>query len=228
MKTILKLSLLFTLLLVVACGSDDDASCTEQTWYLDADADDFGNLEASQSACTQPVGYVTDNTDLDDNNASVFPNATEICDGIDNDGDGQVDGLTSSNCAAGEVCENGSCVAAITYYFDADADGFGDASNFITAGSSAPTNYVLDNTDCDDSDPTTNPGATENTADGIDNDCDGEVDECTNDAACNDGDASTYDYCENGYCVYAIICANDGDCPTGMTCVDIGGVSVCQ
>lgn len=211
MKTILKLSSIIILLLVVSCGSDDDTSCTEQTWYQDADADGFGNANVTQSACTQPTGYVSDNTDFDDNNASSFPNATEICDGIDNDGDGQVDGLATSNCGAGEVCENGSCVQATTYYADQDQDGYGDASNSILAGSTAPTGYVLDNTDCNDSDVSMSPGAQENATDGIDNDCDGEIDECDSNSVtecdCTDGVDNDND---------GDVDCDDSDC-TGMT-----------
>lgn len=229
MKTILKLGSLLIVLIVVACsGSDDSPSCIEQTWYQDADGDTFGNVSVTQNSCTHPTGYVSNNTDFNDNDDRSYPNATEVCDGLDNDGDGQVDGLTTSNCGVGEVCENGTCVAETTYYLDADNDGYGDASNFITAGSTAPNDYVLDNTDCDDSDPNINPGA-QDIFDGIDNDCDGDIDECTDDSNCDDGDSNTYDYCNNGYCVSASYCVNDSDCPAGTTCVDLGGgVKICQ
>lgn len=229
MKTILKLSFTLLVLVAISCGKDDDASCTEQTWYQDADADGFGNPAVTQNACTQPAGYVLGalGGDLEDNNASVYPNAPEICDGVDNDGDGLVDG-DNTNCEVGEVCQNGTCVAATTYFFDADGDGYGDATNTIEAGSTAPTGYVLDNTDCDDSDPNINPGV-QDVYDGMDNDCDGDVDECMDDSACDDGDPNTYDYCNNGYCNSVPYCVNDNDCPPGTTCVDLGGgLKVCQ
>lgn len=226
LKTIL--SLFAVALVIAACSSNDDSSCTEQIWYQDADGDGFGNLNQTQSSCTQPNGYVSDNTDFDDANSSSFPNATEICDGIDNDGDGQVDGLESSDCGTGEVCENGSCIAATTYYADNDADGYGDASNSIEAGSTAPIGYVLDNTDCNDSDANMNPGA-QDVYDGVDNDCDGDIDECLDDSDCDDDDPNTYDYCNNGYCTSVPYCVDDNDCPAGTTCVDLGGgVKVCQ
>ena len=210
MKTILKLSLVFTLMLVVACGSDDDSpTCVEQTWYQDADGDGFGNATATQNACTQPTGYVANNTDLNDNDANSFPNATEICDGLDNDGDGQVDGLMTSNCAAGEVCENGSCVPAVTYYLDADADGYGDDTNSIIAGSTAPNGYVAIAGDCDDTNETTNPGATDVCGDGIDNNCDGNFDEnCVE--ICDDGIDNDLD---------GLIDCDDSDCSGDVACV---------
>lgn len=53
-------------LLISSCG-EDDMSCTETTWYQDADGDGLGNPDESQSACEQPSGYVSDNSDPDDN-----------------------------------------------------------------------------------------------------------------------------------------------------------------
>lgn len=49
-----------------SCKNDDDVTCTETTWYQDADGDGLGNPDVSQDACDQPTGYVADNTDTDD------------------------------------------------------------------------------------------------------------------------------------------------------------------
>ena len=63
---------------------------TATTWYADADGDGFGDPAASQEACAQPAGYVDNDEDCDDGNASVNPEATEIPnDGIDQDCDGE-------------------------------------------------------------------------------------------------------------------------------------------
>lgn len=127
-------------------------------YYQDADGDGYGNPQVSTKAKSCPSGYVENNTDCDDNDAAVHLQAQEICDGKDNDCDGEID----------EGVKN-------TYYLDADADGFGEASKTVQA-CVAPSGYVADNTDCNDTDSTVHPGAAE-VLDGKDNDCDGTIDE---------------------------------------------------
>jgi trimeric autotransporter adhesin len=62
------------------------------TYYQDLDGDTFGNPAVSVSTCAlPPLGYVLNNTDCNDNSAAARPNATEVCDGIDNDCDTQID-----------------------------------------------------------------------------------------------------------------------------------------
>jgi hypothetical protein len=62
-----------------------------QTYYADTDGDGFGNPSVSQQACSIPSGFVLNNTDCNDNSATINPTATEICDGIDNNCNGQTD-----------------------------------------------------------------------------------------------------------------------------------------
>ena len=122
--------------------------------YRDADGDSFGDPNDSVlSAGSCPAGYVSDNTDCDDGDGSIHPGATEIPDdGIDQNCDG-VDGT---------VC-----------YADSDGDTFGDPNNSTVSSGSCPSGYVSDSTDCDDSDGSIHPGATEIPDDGIDQNCDG-------------------------------------------------------
>jgi hypothetical protein len=48
-------------------ASKDDGSCKlSQLWYQDEDGDGLGNALVVQSACTQPVGYVSNSSDEDD------------------------------------------------------------------------------------------------------------------------------------------------------------------
>ncbi|MEM1120890.1 MAG: GEVED domain-containing protein [Bacteroidota bacterium] len=63
------------------------------TFYADTDGDGYGdpNQTMSQSCAVNPVGYVMDNTDFDDTDNTRYPNAPELCDNKDNNGDNQVD-----------------------------------------------------------------------------------------------------------------------------------------
>ena len=73
------------------CNTGVDEGLPETVYYKDLDADGYGNPSATVSRCSQPSGWVTNNGDCNDNNAAINPAATETCDGIDNDCDGQTD-----------------------------------------------------------------------------------------------------------------------------------------
>jgi len=94
-----------TFFFTTACSSDEsdsDESCITAQYYQDGDVDGFGNPDVSQESCIQPDGFVVDNTDFDDTNATAFPGADEICDdAIDNNGDGDVDECGLLNLIAG-------------------------------------------------------------------------------------------------------------------------------
>ena len=82
----------------------------QSTWYQDADNDGFGNPAMSQLACVQPPGYVSNNTDCNDANPLVNPSGTEICNGIDDDCDSQIDEICAVNdhCTTATAITNGS------------------------------------------------------------------------------------------------------------------------
>jgi hypothetical protein len=141
--------------------TDEGFSSTPSTWYADDDGDGYGDPDDALERCTQPSGYLADDTDCDDTDSSVNPAATEYCDSVDNDCDGTVDEDDAAD--------------ASTFYADADSDGYGD-SGTTTVSCTAPTGYVSDATDCDDASASANPGATEY-CDDEDNDCDGSTDE---------------------------------------------------
>ena len=94
--------------------------------------------------------------DCDDLDATVNPGATELCDGVDSDCDGDlVDGFS-----------------------DYDTDGVPDCVDEDDDGDGEP-----DDTDCAPLDPSIYPGATETPADGVDQDCnDVDAIECPEDA----------------------------------------------
>jgi cysteine-rich repeat protein len=86
------------------CKGDCSAVETQTAWYPDNDADSFGDILASaNSQYCQPAGEVADNTDCDDDDAAIHPNATEQCsDSIDNNCNGQVD----EGCGGSSDCQS--------------------------------------------------------------------------------------------------------------------------
>ncbi|MFP2934796.1 putative metal-binding motif-containing protein, partial [Pyxidicoccus sp. 3LG] len=140
------------------CDGQADEGLPTQTWYRDADGDGYGDTSQSVQDCRQPSGYVANASDCNDTNGAIKPGAAEVCDSVDNDCDAQADeGLMGA------------------WYRDADGDGHGNASQ-STQACAQPSGYVSNSTDCDDSNASTRPGATE-TCDGLDNNCSGAVDE---------------------------------------------------
>ncbi|GEM_PF-1220233 len=105
-------------------------------------------------------GFTSD-VDCDDGDIAINPGATEICDGVDNDCNGDIDDADAG------------VTGRSTWYADADGDSYGDDTDPGTLACLQPSNTSADNTDCDDSDAGINPGATEINGDGIDQDCDG-------------------------------------------------------
>ena len=117
-------------------GAIDQGFEDLETWYVDADGDGFGG-EAVE-ACEQPSGTVTDGTDCDDGDADVNPAAIEVCNEIDDDCDGTVDQ---------------DAVDAVTWFRDADADGYGVPDPSVEA-CEQPSGYTDNIDDCDDGDAT--------------------------------------------------------------------------
>ena len=90
---------------------------TPTTWYEDFDGDGFGDASSTLSDCTQPSGFVSDDTDCDDNDATVFPGATEVCNGIDDDCDGQIDEGMNCTCINGHTTN--TCLGTSDLWNDA-------------------------------------------------------------------------------------------------------------
>ena len=149
-----------------ACNFDpaataDDGSCTLPiTYFYDEDGDGYGTPDISQDACAAPSNFVTNDLDCNDLDNTINPNATEVCDGVDNNCDGQIDeGITTS-----------------TYYEDLDGDGFG-SSNSIQSCLPIGSFNTLNTGDCLDNNDQAYPGAAEICGNGLDDNCDGFTDE---------------------------------------------------
>ena len=113
---------------------------------------------------------ISGGADCSDTDESVYPTATELCDGLDNDCDGSLPLVESD--------QDVDLFVACTF----DTDGWdGDGS-------------ILGDADCEDLDPNIYPGATESPYDGIDQDCDGS-DQCD-----VDGDGYVAVECEGDDC----------------------------
>lgn len=136
-------------------NADEDV---KEIFYADADEDGFGNPSISIEVCSLPEGYTNNNSDCDDLSSVVYPGAQEICDGLDNDCD--------------EIIDNG---LLIDFYLDADGDGFGSDETIIQACAPVYGAAVLGG-DCNDNDNTISPVVSE-ACDGVDNNCNGDVDE---------------------------------------------------
>jgi hypothetical protein len=131
---------------------------------VDGTRSDIGAFGGPRATVTDRDGDGTlDIYDCDDTNPDVSPHATEVCDFIDNDCDGIVDDGFSS-----------------LWYVDADGDGFGDKGDVAPTRvcPPGPPGTVDNNLDCDDTDPAIRPDAAE-VCDGIDNQCNGIIDDPT-------------------------------------------------
>jgi len=160
-------------------GETDEEARNAPSWFLDGDGDGFGDGDVALESCEQPSGYTANTQDCDDSQPEINAGAVEICDGIDNDCDGETDGADADD--------------AFLWHLDTDGDGYGISSKGEWA-CEPPSGYVEEGRDCDDSDPAVNPDA-EEACNGIDDDCNGQVDEGPAEGALDwysDGDGDGY------------------------------------
>ncbi|NBS41031.1 hypothetical protein EBS80_00020 [bacterium] len=141
---------------------DTGDPCDPVSWFADEDGDGVGDGVSTEACDTPGDGFVTVSGDCDDGDATVSPNAAEICNGVDDNCDGVTDD---------------DAVNKTTWVLDADNDEYGDPANVVVACAQPGDDFSPDlaATDCDDGDVLIHPGATE-FCDGIDNDCNGVVD----------------------------------------------------
>lgn len=165
------------------CDGSDSVTC-----FVDDDGDGAGSPTTTVSTdedCTD-LGESPAADDCNDSDATIGPGATELCDSLDSDCDGDlVDGFGDQDGDGVPDC--------IDPEFDWDADGVPAAA------------------DCDDSDASVYPGATEIMDDGIDQDCNG-FDTVT---CFDDSDGDGYGGAANGFTA-------DGVCD-GESLILLGG-----
>jgi hypothetical protein len=126
-----------------------DPAVIGQTFYEDSDNDGYGDINSTIVASAAPNGYVSDNTDCNDTDAAINP-ATVWFIGVDTDGDTFFGSTTSLT-----QCESPGAGYLITAPATLDCD------DSLATGSSI------------------NPDAIEVPANGIDDNCDGQVDLAT-------------------------------------------------
>ena len=223
-------------------GDIDDADSsidlsTGSVFYADTDGDTFGDADTEIEACALPDDAVENMDDCDDTSADINPDATEVCDEVDNDCDAMIDDEDDSLDAS----------TGTEYWADTDSDGEGDMDGSMWA-CTMPDGSVDNMTDCDDTDAALNnadvdsdgfascadadgiadcddTGATDLTNTSLDGDCDGTL---TADD-CDDMDAMSTIRADDMDCdgvVTADDC-DDMDIAVGATDVDGDGFIAC-
>ena len=162
---------------------DNDATVTSLVFYADGDGDGFGVDSVTTEACSPPEGFAAQAGDCDDAEVAIHPGGIELCNGVDDDCDGTIDGEEAYD--------------ALEVYRDGDGDGWGDEAS--VAVDCLDDDTTLIGQDCDDTDADVHPGADDTWYDGVDSDCDDEDDyDADRDGHASSAWSSTGTDCDDG------------------------------
>jgi hypothetical protein len=121
----------------------DDPDLSTVTWYLDADADGYGDPATGEPGCAAPDEHVADGTDCDDADPEISPGTTDVCGGGDADCDGWDDACEREDTfdlaeADARILGRAAGDAAGGALALADADGDGVADLLVLAAGQGP------------------------------------------------------------------------------------------
>ncbi|MBM4394984.1 MAG: putative metal-binding motif-containing protein [Deltaproteobacteria bacterium] len=177
---------------------EDSTGC--KSWFRDDDEDGWGLDTSRRCLCKpEPPWTAQIGGDCDDLRPTVNPNGLEVCNGLDDDCNGEVDPTGIAGCKP--------------HYLDADGDSWGDAKQWKCQCAPMGPYSATDKGDCDDDDASVWPGAPEK-CDGKDNDCDG-FEEGEADRACSTDCGSGWQSCVGG-------ALEPCTAPPVNTCIDYG------
>src|SRR6266496_3541845 len=159
------------------CDDNDPLQHPNQVWYADADHDGHGDKFNDIRQCSRPgssyfaASELVGVDDCVDINSAMYPGAPEVCDGLDNNCNGEVDegvqqlfaqdkdgdgagnlNVTVAGCSApegyvpfalpGDCDDDNPAISSPKWYYrDKDHDGYGDPNDVITAFCSLIVQY---------------------------------------------------------------------------------------
>ena len=222
-----------------AADSDDSGvdPATTQTYFPDNDGDGYGDAAfAGLALCEDPSTaddpWFTENSDCDDGDAAVNPDATEICDELNVDED-------CSGAADNDDPDVDSATQSV-FYTDGDGDGYGNELDPGTLYCDGFDGVVADKTDCNDSDGAVNPGAsevcdeldTDEDCSGAADDADENVDTVTQTLFYVDSDSDGYGSDSDSGALYCDapsgLVADNTDCDDGAGAVNPSATELCD
>ena len=197
----------------------DAEGCT--VYYQDRDLDGRGRGDSSACLCAPRFPYLVATTDdCDDTNPNIFPAATEVCNGLDDNCNGSTDEDVQGQCT--------------DFYRDRDHDGWGDSSESRCLCSPEGEFTTSRGGDCDDDRGDVYPFADEFCGGGDEN-CNGTVDEADAlgcDTYFLDSDQDTFGDLNATRCLCAPeglwTATTDGDCNDASFDVKPGATELCN